>query len=136
MVTYRSDLQPGGGMSTPLIERSAGNVVIPGSDELSMELLKQMFGIGVGPMEGKRRLEMNKDTVQGDIGDYLGSKRKATSSDQPPANYREAEKRLNDMLYMTGGYINSGRNMGILRRYFHPSQRGTPSTPWGGWSML
>jgi len=100
-------------------ERKAGNVVIPGSDELSMELLKQMFGIGVGPKEGKRRLEMNKDTIRGDMGDYMGSKRKAYQGEgQPPSNYAAAEKRLQDMMKWTGGYVNPQRNLGDLLRMY------------------
>ena len=126
MVTYRSDLQPGGGMSTPLIERSAGNVVIPGSDELSMELLKQMFGIGVGPEEAKRKMKMREGistgehSNRGNMGDYMGSKRKAFQGEgQAPSTYDSAVNQLNDMLYMTGGYINPQRNMGDLWKAYH-----------------
>ena len=127
MPTYGSSTAwaTNGGMSNTPPPRG-GNVVIPGSDELPMELLEQMFGIGVGPEDAKRKMRMREgmstgaNSTRGDLGDYMGSKRKAYYGEgQPPANYKSAEKRLNDMLKMTGGYINGQRNLGDLWRYYH-----------------
>jgi len=101
-------------------------MVIPGSDQYPMDLLRQLFGIGVGPMEGERRLGMRggqnnaTSTQRGDIGDYMGGRRKAYPGEgRPPSNYASATNRLNDMLYMTGGYINPQRNTGDLWRMYH-----------------
>jgi len=120
MATFRSDLQPGGGMSTPQIQRRGGNVVVPNPYGVDMELIAQLFGSGVGPMEGERKLKMRGDMMKPDLGDTMGSKRKAFQGEgQPPSNYAAAEKRLQDMLKGTGGYINAQRNLGDLWRVYH-----------------
>ena len=120
--TYTSDpVYLSNGQMSSIPPRYPGHVVNPGYDQMSMDLLKQLFGPGVGPMEGKRRLQMQQsESSRGRLGDYMGGRRKAMPGEgNPPRNYNSAVDKLNDMLYMTGGYINPQRNMGDLWRYYH-----------------
>lgn len=91
--------------------------------DFNMELMEMIYGGGYrgksfGKEGSKRKAEMYSDKNAPLLGSQMGGSRRATRRDRA-TNYREAEKRLNDMLYMTGGYINPQRNMGDLYKKFH-----------------